>query len=52
MDTFSTTTTTLVAVAALILALCIGIAVLIAAIKGLVDVKIRVGLHFGTRQPP
>ena len=52
MDAFSTTSTTIVAAAVLILTLCIGIAVLIAALKGLIDVKIQVGLHFGSRQPP
>jgi len=35
-----------------ILLLCIGIAVVIAAGKGLIDVKIRTGLHIGRRPPP
>ncbi|MDF1603864.1 hypothetical protein [Nocardioides sp. YIM 152315] len=52
MDAFSTTSTTIVAAAVLILALCIGTAVLIAALKAPTDVTIRLGHHFGSRQPP
>lgn len=51
-DALSTTTTSLVAAAVLTLALCIGTAVLTAALTGIIDVKIRIGLHFSSRQPP
>lgn len=52
MDIPSTPTLVILVAAVLFLALCVGVAVLIAACKGLIDVKIRVGLHFGSRQPP
>ena len=52
MDIPSTPALLALTVALLILALCIGAAVLVAAIKGHIDVKIRIGLHLGRRQPP
>lgn len=51
MNILGTTAVTLIGTGILILLLCAGIAVIVAARKGLIDVKIHIGLHLGRRPP-